>query len=347
MKEKIMAKYLVKPEESLSKIAEKFYQDGSEASWRKIYEANSFIDESYNITPGMKLEIPGVNLGLEYMLEALGAFESGKLPGDPEEYTVENTLKFMGKYQFGEALLRDLGYYQPTVPYYTGDKKTDEENGVDKNYWLGTWTGKKGINSKEQFLDSPEVQEYAILEAFALNWERINETLAKQEKSVTDYVGNEKTFNDNGVSKTITITDSGLLAGAHLRGPYGVANLLLDDKVSYDEYGTSILGYIEEYGGYNVKPFLGYIEAYSGNNGNWFSTAVDGYIQNYDDHNPILGISGQENICTSVPVDPNGSGGTSGENCTSVPEPASIVGILIALGLAALFTKRKIIHKKA
>lgn len=121
----------------------------------------------------------------------------------------------------------------------------------------------------------------------------------------------------------------------------------MDDKVSYDEYGTSILGYIEEYGGYNVNPFLGYIEDYSSDNGNWFSTAVDGYIQNYDDHNPILGISGQENICTSVPVDPNGSGGTSAENCTSVPEPASIVGILIALGLAALFTKRKIIHKKA
>jgi hypothetical protein len=56
------------------------------------------------------------------------------------------------------------------------------------------------------------------------------------------------------VSKTITITLSGILAGAHLRGPYGVANLLLKNQVSHDEFGTSILRYIKEYGGYNVKP---------------------------------------------------------------------------------------------
>lgn len=225
-----MAKYTVQSGDDLSKIAEKFYQDGSEASWRKIYDANSGVigEDPTKLQVGMELNLPGVNQsqptpstskgGIEDMLEALGAFESGKPSGDPEQYKVQNTLNFMGKYQFGEALLRDLGYYQPKpdVPYYIGGG-----NGVDKNYWLGTWTGKKGINNKEQFLDSPEVQEYAILEAFALNWKRINDTLADSKKSVNDYIGNEKTFNDNGVSKTITITPSGILAGAHLRGPYG------------------------------------------------------------------------------------------------------------------------------
>ncbi|MEW6499278.1 MAG: hypothetical protein AB1589_43380, partial [Cyanobacteriota bacterium] len=146
------------------------------------------------------------------------------------------------------ALLIDLGYYNTPNPYIGGG------NGVDKNYWRGTWTGKKGINSKEQFLNSPDVQEFAIREAFALNWKRVNDTLAGQGKSVNDYLGKAKTFNDNGVSKTITITLSGILAGAHLRGPYGVANLLLNDQVSHDENGTSILRYIEEYGGYDVTP---------------------------------------------------------------------------------------------
>ena len=182
------------------------------------------------------------------MLEALGAFESGLPPGHPNQYKIINTLGFMGKYQFGEALLIDLGYYKTPKPYIGGG------NGVDKNYWRGTWTGKKGINSKEQFLNSPRVQEFAIREAFALNLKRVNNALVNQGKSVNDYLGKTKTFNDNGVSKTITITLSGILAGAHLRGPYGVANLLLKNQVSHDEFGTSILRYIKEYGGYNVTP---------------------------------------------------------------------------------------------
>jgi len=182
------------------------------------------------------------------MLEALGAFESGLPSGNPNQYKVENSLGFIGKYQFGEALLIDLGYYNTTNPYIGGG------NGVDRNYWYGTWKGKNGINSKEQFKNSPDVQEKAIREAFNLNLQRLNTALGQQRKSVDNYLDQRKTFNDKGVSKTITITLSGILAGAHLRGPYGVANLLLSDQVSYDEYGTSILKYIEDYGGYNVTP---------------------------------------------------------------------------------------------
>lgn len=120
--------------------------------------------------------------------------------------------------------------------------------------WLETWTGKRGINSKADFLNSPEVQELAIREAFALNWERLNSALAASQKSVNDYLNQVMTFNDRGEAKTVTITLSGLLAGAHLRGPYGVADLLLHGIVSFDEFKTSILRYINEYGGYSITP---------------------------------------------------------------------------------------------
>lgn len=175
------------------------------------------------------------------MLEALGAFESGLPKGDPNQYQAENALGFIGKYQFGEPLLIAIGYYKADIYY---------GRGADKNYWQGTWTGKKGINSKSKFLNSPDVQEFAIREAFALNWRRINETLRRQGKFINDYLGQEKTFNDSGVSKTITITLSGILAGAHLRGPYGLADLLLKKQVAHDEFATSILRYMDEYGGY-------------------------------------------------------------------------------------------------
>jgi LysM domain len=249
--------YTVQAGDTLSKIAEKFYGDANQ--WRQIYDANRNVigGSPEQIQVGMVLTIPGQGQNdgggdgatgkgnFQSMLEALGAFESGFPSGDPRQYTSENTLGFMGKYQFGEPLLIDLGYYKADVYY---------GNGADKNYWQGSWTGKRDINSKEQFLNSRDVQEAAIREAFNLNLQRINGALAAQGQSLDNYLGQQKTFNDAGASKTITISLSGILAGAHLRGAYGVADLLLKNQSSNDEYGTSILKYVEEYGGYDVSP---------------------------------------------------------------------------------------------
>jgi hypothetical protein len=160
--------YTVQPGDTLEKIALKFYGDGSEKSWRKIYDVNRVAigSDPNQLKVGMVLVIPGQNRpvpskgSFRDLLEALGAFESGLPAGDPNQYRVENTLGFMGKYQFGEALLIDLGYYIAKDGVYYG-------NGADKNYWLGTWTRKKGIDSKSTFQNSPNVQEFAIREAFA------------------------------------------------------------------------------------------------------------------------------------------------------------------------------------
>lgn len=246
--------YTVQAGDTLSKIAGKVYGDGNR--WRQIYDANRNViaGSPEQIQVGMVLTIPGQgqNHGgatgkgnFQSMLEALGAFESGFPSGDPRQYTSKNTLGFMGKYQFGEPLLIDLGYYQASVYY---------GNGADKNYWRDSWTGKRGISSKEQFLNSRDVQEAAIREAFKLNLQRVNGALAAQGQSINNYLGQQKTFNDGGASRTITISLSGILAGAHLRGAYGVADLLSKNQPSNDEYGTSILKYVEEYGGYNVSP---------------------------------------------------------------------------------------------
>ena len=51
--------YVVQPDDYLSKIAEKFYGDGSEQSWRRIYEANKdLISDPTQIEVGWKLCIP-------------------------------------------------------------------------------------------------------------------------------------------------------------------------------------------------------------------------------------------------------------------------------------------------
>ncbi|MUG92916.1 polysaccharide deacetylase family protein [Scytonema sp. UIC 10036] len=51
--------YVVQSGDYLSKIAERFYGDGSEQSWRKIYEANKdLIGNPEQIEPGWKLCLP-------------------------------------------------------------------------------------------------------------------------------------------------------------------------------------------------------------------------------------------------------------------------------------------------
>ncbi|MCC5603473.1 LysM peptidoglycan-binding domain-containing protein [Nostoc favosum] len=242
-----ITRYTVAPGDFLSNIAERFYGDGSEASWRKIYEANRSVigPDPTQLMAGMVLVIPEANQSqpnsvasggsFQDMLLALGRRETGQ---ENPPYNIENQLGFIGKYQFGEALLIDLGYYQAN--FYYG-------NGASRNEWQGTWTGKNGVNSKQDFLNNQNnVQETAIQEAFALNLSRINSQLRQNGLSVRQFIGQQR----GGV----VITISGILAAAHLRGEGGVVQLLLYNQVSQDENGTSILTYLREFGGFQT-PF--------------------------------------------------------------------------------------------
>lgn len=170
----------------------------------------------------------------EQFLEALAIRETGQ---QSPPYYIENALGFIGKYHFGEALLIELGYYLVENPYNGGG------NGVDRNYWLGTWTSKNGINSKEEFMQNKNnVQDIAIREAFGLNRDRISQALQGSGRSIEEFIGQER--------QGVRITQSGILAAAHLRGETGVTNLLLNDQVSTDENGTSILDYLRELADY-------------------------------------------------------------------------------------------------
>ncbi|MFN6538597.1 MAG: hypothetical protein RM021_019910 [Nostoc sp. EkiNYC01] len=166
----------------------------------------------------------------------LGQRETGEQ--NPSYNNTKNPLGFLGKYQFGEALLIDLGYYQANVYY---------GKGADRNYWRGRWTGKGGVNSKQDFLNNKNAQERAIDEAFALQWRRLNAELQQHGRSVQQYLGKRTR------TRGIVITPSGLLAASHLRGPRAAAEMLLFDRDSRDERGTSIFDYLSEFGGYQVR----------------------------------------------------------------------------------------------
>ena len=154
-------------------------------------------------------------------LDALGERESG---GD---YGVVNTLGYLGKYQFGELALIDVGYY-------TAD-------GTPANDWrTGYWTGKEGVESKADFLADGAAQEHAIRAYMKLQWAYLGETQR--------YAGQ--------VIGGIAITESGLLAGAHLLGAGAVAAFLDAGAVAppKDAYGTAITEYMTLFSGYDT-PF--------------------------------------------------------------------------------------------
>ncbi len=152
-----------------------------------------------------------------------------------------NSLGFVG-FQFGEALLIDLGYYQDDLYYL---------NGEAENLWDGVWTGRNGANSLDDFM-SYDIQEMAICEAFGYNLYLLDGMLAETGQSIYQYIDQTIEFKlASGETIDVHVTMTGILAAAHLRGATGVRDLLQGGIVSADEYGTSILTYINQFGGFD------------------------------------------------------------------------------------------------
>jgi len=97
-----------------------------------------------------------------------------------------------------------------------------------------------GVYNPNQFLYNPELQE----KAFMANLERNKWVLRRDIKR---FVG----MRMNG----ITITESGILAAAHLAGPGSVKKYLRSSgqKGFSDAYGTSIKNYMKRFSGYDTS----------------------------------------------------------------------------------------------
>lgn len=135
---------------------------------------------------------------LDRYLDAIGFRESGN------RYNVTNTFGYMGKYQFGKATLKGLGYNV----------------------------------SKKEFLNNPDLQEEAMLSL-------LNHNKEKLQQYIDIYDG--KTING------IYITESGILAAAHLGGQGSVKRYFKNGKVFKDGYGTRITSYMNQFSGYDIN----------------------------------------------------------------------------------------------
>lgn len=175
-------------------------------------------------------------------LEALGEYESGKTSGDPGQYSVSNPFGVSGKYQMDPDHLYEIGYI---------DKLSSNKS----KPWDVQWSPRAqqyGVNSYQDFLNSPEMQEAAIRDSFKFTWGKVSELLAQKGKSINDYLGKTVTYVDRqGNTQPVTLTASGILYGAHSQGAWGMGAFLIGLKDSYSGY-NDVLRTIGKFSGYEV-----------------------------------------------------------------------------------------------
>ena len=126
-------------------------------------------------------------------------------------YHVKNSKGYLGKYQFGGMALQDLGYK---------DSK-------------GKWTGKDGVKSEKDFLTNKNAQENAAQKWFPLIRSRLRKLGVLKKVGQTVH--------------GVPVTESGLIAAAHLVGVSAVKNMLKSGKIPKDANGVTALEYMEKF----------------------------------------------------------------------------------------------------
>jgi hypothetical protein len=108
-------------------------------------------------------------------------------------------------------------------------------------YQFGSETLKSiGIHDTDKFLRSPKMQEKAFVALLAKNKSILKDVIKKYDGKVID---------------GILITESGILAAAHLGGAGSVKKFFRSNGKRYikDAYGTSIRSYLKAFGGYDTS----------------------------------------------------------------------------------------------
>ncbi len=239
-------------------------------------------------------------------LEALGEYESGKPSGDPGQYLVSNPFGVSGKYQMDPDHLYEIGYI--------------EKLSINKSRpWDVQWSPRAkqyGVNSYQDFLNSPKMQEAAIRDSFKFTWGKVSELLQEKGKFINDYLGKTVTYvNRQGNTQAVTLTASGILYGAHSQGAWGMGAFLIGLKDFYATY-NDVLRTIGKFSGYEVPE-----SAIKGSSAPVDPTPVDPIPVDPTPVNPTSG-GGINNNSGGNSSGGNSSGGNNsgGNNSGEVPD---------------------------
>ena len=153
-----------------------------------------------------------------------------------EEYS-NLSIPFTGKYFIG---------FKEAVAFKESQGKYKKINtlGYIGKYQFGIETLKSiGIHDSLHFLNNPKLQEKAFVTLLAKNKWQLKDEIEKYRGKVI-----------HGVK----ITESGLLAAAHLGGVGSVKKFLKSNGKfnSKDQYGSTVASYLEEFGGYETSGII-------------------------------------------------------------------------------------------
>ena len=100
-----------------------------------------------------------------------------------------------------------------------------------------------GINSNAEFLNSPELQEKAFVALLKINKSKLQDVIEEYRGKTIDGV---------------RITESGILAAAHLGGAGSVRKYLESNgrKKCKDGYGTTVKSYLKQFAGYETNNII-------------------------------------------------------------------------------------------
>lgn len=165
--------------------------------------------------------------------ELLYQFPSEK----PSDYT-NLSLPFTGKFFIG---------FKEAIAFKESQGKYDLVNslGYMGKYQFGTSALRAiGINNNSEFLNNPKLQEKAFVALLKINKWKLRNLIKEYRGKVIDGV---------------RVTESGILAAAHLGGAGSVRKYLESngERKCKDNYGTTIKSYMKQFGGYethNIKP---------------------------------------------------------------------------------------------
>ena len=183
-------------------------------------------------------------------LLSLGMVESGTTQNQikNEDASWEDLLE-QQRIQEEDEKIRIIKYHEDELIRFLNDigHRESGNNYQITNKWgyMGKYQfGKstlKGLGfkvTKKEFLNNPQLQEEAMMALLLHNKEKL------------------QTYIDTFDGKTINgmmITESGILAAAHLGGQGSVKRYFKNGKVFKDGFGTKITSYMNKFSGYDIQ----------------------------------------------------------------------------------------------
>lgn len=142
-------------------------------------------------------------------------------------------IPFTGRYFIG---------FKEAIAHKESQGKYDKINtlGYMGKYQFGIETLKSiGINDSVGFINNPRLQEKAFVVL-----------LSKNKYALKDYIN----YYEGKIVDGVKITESGILAAAHLGGSGSVKRFLNSngEKKCKDDYGTSVKIYMKDFGGFET-----------------------------------------------------------------------------------------------